>query len=210
MGYASEIGKALAWFEDAGVDSWNFAVLGSGGMVNHDRPRGREEAVRAGGWAWAQNREGRNVYLRPARGAAWPVVFLDDITRTTARRISYKYASLSVETSRDNFQVWIRCAHPLTEITRMAVQKALAHRIGADPRSISGDHFGRAPGFRNQKPERGGFVVTVTASTRDASLDPTPHLSATTPTPTASQDLPLPMGGACVLEFFAVVVTKLS
>lgn len=210
MRYTSEMSKALGWFESAGVDSWNLAVLSDRGMLNHDRVRDAAEMRRSCGWGWVQNDDGKNVYMRPSRGASWPVIFLDDLKPDVASHISKKYSTLVIETSKGNCQAWLRCAQSLTEPERAACQKALAPLIGADAASTSGDHFGRAPGFRNQKPGRNGFIVTVASSTHGTCLDTTPHLSATTTGPIASLDLPLPTGGRVRLQPLPAVSVGVS
>ena len=169
------MGQMLDWYQGAGVDLWNFCVLDKG-MLGHERPRDREEVGRSMGWAWIKNRGGHDVYIRPARGHGWPVVFLDDLPPTKARAIAHKYASIIIETSRENCQVWIRVARPLSEVERATVQRSLAALVGADPGSVSGDHFGRAAGFLNRKKGRNDFLVQVLAASTGPALDPGRHL----------------------------------
>lgn len=175
MVYKEAMGQTLDWYQGAGVDLWNFCVLDNG-MLGHERPRDRAEVGRSMGWAWVKNRSGHDVYIRPARGHGWPVVFLDDLPPTKARAIAHKYASLIVETSRENCQVWIRVARPLSEVERGTVQRSLASMIGADPGSVSGDHFGRVAGFLNRKQGRNDFLVQVLAASSGPALDPGRHL----------------------------------
>ena len=171
-----QVDQALAWFESAEVCLWNFVVLDHG-MVGHDRQRDASEIRRSCGWAWVKNREGRDVYMRPARGLDWPVVFLDDLPPQKALAISQKYAAMVVETSRQNCQVWIATTELLDEAARARVQGRLLALVGADPGSVSGEHFGRAPGYKNRKPGRGGWLVRVIASTSGARrLDARPYL----------------------------------
>ena len=185
MGYKEAMGQMLDWFQMAGVDWWNLSVLDRG-MLGHERPRGRGEVEKSLGWAWVRNRDGHNVYVRPARGQSpWPVVFLDDLPPSKAMGVAKKYTSLVVETSKNNCQVWIRADRPLSEAERATVQRALVSLVGADPGSVSGDHFGRAAGFQNRKVGRNDFVVQVLAATHGKALDPAPHLVQvpTTPAP---------------------------
>ena len=175
MGYKEAMGQMLDWFEDAGVNSWNFSVLDKG-MLGHERPRAHGEVERSMGWAWVKNRSGHEVYIRPARGHDWPIVFLDDLPPEKALNISKKYAAMVVETSRDNCQIWIRTNQSLSEVERTAVQRSLVALAGADPGSISGDHFGRAAGFCNRKQGRDDFPVRVLAATNGPALDPGRHL----------------------------------
>lgn len=170
-----EINAALEWFQQAGVTAFNLAVLGDSGMLGHDRARCSAEVLRSLSWAGARNAQGIDVYLRPARfsldglPAAWPVVFLDDVKPDTAARIAQKYASLVIQTSPKRCHVWVACDTPLGEAQRGSVQAALAPRIHADRASTSGEHFGRAPGFKNQK--RGGTWVSIIKKTGGRKLD---------------------------------------
>ncbi len=185
--------RCIEWFEAAEIYLWNFAVLDSG-MVGHDRQRDACEIRRSCGWAWVKNREGHDVYMRPARGDAWPVVFLDDLPPAKALAISQKYAALVVETSQQNCQIWIATATPLDELQRGQAQGRLLTLVGADPGSKSGDHFGRAPGYKNRKPGRGGWLVRVIAATSGTRLDASPYLMTPATRPMAGPSLP--QGGA--------------
>ncbi len=175
MSHKDAMSTMLNWFQNAGVHSWNFCVLDKG-MLGHERPRDRDEVGRSLGWAWVKNQNGRDVYIRPARGQSWPVVFLDDLSPRRARGIAHKYASLIVETSQDNCQAWVRTTRHLSEPDRALVQRSLASLVGADPMSTSGDHFGRAAGYCNRKKGRNDFCVWVLEATDGTSLDPSPHL----------------------------------
>ena len=175
MGHREAMKQMLDWFQGAGVDLWNFCVLDKG-MLGHERPRDRAEVEKSMGWGGVKNQSGRDVYIRPARGRSWPVVFLDDLPPTKARAIANKYAAMVIETSRDNCQVWVRTLRPLSEAERAAVQKALVVLSGADPGSVSGDHFGRAVGYCNRKTGRNDFLVRILAAAAGAALDPAPHL----------------------------------
>ena len=176
MGHKEAMSVMLDWFQDAGVDVWNFCVLDRG-MLGHERSRNRDEVERSLGWGWVKNRSGHDVYIRPARGASHPIVFLDDLSPGKANGIARKYGSLVVETSADNCQCWIRVARPLSESERATVQRSLVLKVGADPMSASGDHFGRAAGYCNRKKGRNDFVVRVLMATNGTALDPTPHLA---------------------------------
>lgn len=175
MGHRQAMAVMLDWFQNGDIDLWNFCVL-ERGMLGHERPRDRGEVERSLGWAWVKNNAGRDVYIRPARGASWPIVFLDDLPPRKARGIAAKYAALVIETSANNCQVWICVGRPLSESERSIVQRSLVARVGADPASVSGDHFGRAVGYRNRKSGRNDFTVRVLAATDGAALDPSLHL----------------------------------
>ena len=201
MGHKEAMAVMLDWFQSSGVDSWNFSVLDRG-MLGHDRARDRAEVEKSLGWGWVKNNAGHDVYIRPARGVSHPVVFLDDLPPRKALGIARKYGSLVVETSADNCQCWVRVARPLSETERATVQRSLVSKVGADPMSASGDHFGRAAGYCNRKRGRDDFVVRVLAATGGAALDPTPHLAEAPalPAPAGRRAVftpsPLGVGGA--------------
>ena len=178
----------LTFFLQNGIHLFNFAVLeprksGDGDcMKGGDRPRALAEVQKSLPWGFVTNKNGANVYLRPARfgldgqPAAWPVVFLDDLSPAKAAGIAKKYRCATVETSFQNFQAWIITNQRLSEEQRFQAQTKLAHLIGADLKSISGEHFGRAPGYKNQKPERHGFTVKVAAiNATSQTLDTAQH-----------------------------------
>lgn len=111
-------------------------------------------------WAGAENARRADIYIRPARGYSWPLVFLDDVPQTVAARVARKYASLLVRTSEEGgCHIWLRCRSTLDEDERRAAQRWLADHVGADRGSISGEHLGRLAGFKNWK--RGGTWVNV-------------------------------------------------
>ncbi len=163
--YQSALAAAVDWFESAGVSRWNFCVLDGQGMLGQSRDRDRNEVMKSARWGWAENRNGRNVYLRPARGLDCPVVFLDDLSVRRGLAIARKYSTLVIETSLDNCQIWIRADRSLSEPERLRVQRDLASLIGCDGGSVSGEHFGRAPGYKNRKPGRNDFCARVVAAT---------------------------------------------
>ncbi len=128
-------------------------------------------------WARAENARGAEIYIRPARGFDWPVVFLDDVLVDRALEVSRDLGALVVQTSlAGGCHLWIACDRPLAEPERKQVQRWFAEKLGADPGSVSGEHLGRLAGFKNWK--RGGSWVNVLAAPRAARpWDPTSALS---------------------------------
>ena len=150
------------WHEIAAVEHVDIAVRRSGGEMiwHHDQHLSRLPLP----WMRAENAGGADVYWRPARGHAWPLVFLDDVERRLALRIAGKYDCAVVETSPPGgCHVWLRCSRPLTEAERRRAQRWLVARTGADPGSVSGAHLGRLAGLKNWK--RQGCWVNVRALT---------------------------------------------
>lgn len=163
------------FFEKIGITHVNLAVLCSADetgrrlMKGDARARDRQEAEKSLGWAWHENLRGGDVYIRPARWmpdgteGRWPILFLDDLSAAAADDIAHKYLAAVVETSPGLHHVWIAVSRALAERERKALQQRLAAEHGGDPGSVSGEHFGRMPGFKNNK--RGGvFVNTRTIS----------------------------------------------
>jgi hypothetical protein len=130
-------------------------------------------------FARAHNVQQADIYVRPARGSPWPMVFLDDVAAPMARRIASKYATLAVHTSaHGGCHLWLRLSCALNEPQRCHVQRWLIPRIGADPGSVSGEHLGRLAGMKNWK--RGGQWVNILhrPNAHRSAWDPTPALQS--------------------------------
>jgi hypothetical protein len=114
-------------------------------------------------WARAENAHGADIYARPARSHAWPLVFLDDVAPDLALEVAGSNGGLAIQTSpAGGCHLWLPTSAPLDEAERSRRQKWLAQQLGADPGSTSGEHLGRLAGFRNWK--RGGCWVNVLAA----------------------------------------------
>ena len=153
----------LRWWDIVGVSRADLAIRRHCGTMiwHHDLSFGALPI----GWARAENVRLGDVYIRPARGYSWPLVFLDDLPAPIAIRVANKYDALVVETSKaGGCHLWMACSRALDEKERYQSQKWLAAQIEADPGSVSGEHLGRLSGFKNWK--RGGPWVNVL----DASL----------------------------------------
>lgn len=112
------------------------------------------------GWARAENARGAEVYIRPARGFEWPLVFLDDLPVPFAQKLARDHGALVVRTSPEGgCHVWLPCDRSLDEEARLQAQRDLAAKFGADKASVSGEHLGRLAGFKNWK--RGGCWINV-------------------------------------------------
>jgi hypothetical protein len=111
-------------------------------------------------WARAENVQGADIYIRPARGYNWAMVFLDDLPVPLARKLALEKGAMVIQTSpQGGCHVWLACDRALNEEGRCQLQRILADRYQADKGSISGEHLGRLAGFRNWK--RGGCWVNV-------------------------------------------------
>jgi hypothetical protein len=82
----------LGWWRATGIERADMAVKPpEGGMIWH-----HDLALDALPLAWARalNVRRAEVYIRPSREYAWPLVFLDDVAVPWARRIARKYGNL--------------------------------------------------------------------------------------------------------------------
>jgi hypothetical protein len=187
----------LGWWRDIGIDRVDLAVKRwcAGGMIWHHDLAPGSLPLR---WARAQNVQQAEVYIRPARGYDWPLVFLDDVARPLAGRVAQKYEAMVVETSpAGGCHIWLACDRRLGEEARGEAQRWLARCVGADPGSVSGEHLGRLAGLKNWK--RGGTWVNVLdASRHGRRWDPTAALplsrSEKMRSPTSRPDAQRPAG----------------
>ena len=100
-----------------------------------------------------RNARGSHIYLRPSGEHRYTV--LDDLDEA-------KLASLSadgfepcavVETSKGNFQAWLKHTAILSKLLGTFAAQTLDARYGADPSAADWRRFGRLPGFTNCKPK---------------------------------------------------------
>lgn len=148
----------IQWWRDAGVSRADLAVRRSDGAMLWRRDVAVDDLPLP--WARAENSRHSEIFVRPARGYPWPLVFLDDVTEPLAVRTARKYDALVVRTSQEGgCHVWLSCSCSLAEKDRHQAQRWLAPRAGADVGSTSGEHLGRLAGFKNWK--RGGVWVNV-------------------------------------------------
>jgi hypothetical protein len=182
----------LMFWQQAGIGRTDLAVKRKDGAMlwHRDLPL-RDLPLK---WARAQNAQQGEIYLRPARGYSWPLLFLDDVPAEGALRVCRKYGALVVRTSLEGgCHIWLSSTRPLAEIERYQAQKWLAGRLGADPGSISGEHLGRLAGFKNWK--RQGSWVNVLGQSEAPSWNPEvalpdEHPAANAPDHSVAQSLP--------------------
>jgi hypothetical protein len=102
-------------------------------------------------WLRLQNRNGRNIYVRPK--GEHHLTLVDDLTKDA---ISMMKAggfnpALVVETSPDNFQAWLKHPEQLSKDVSTTAARALAQKFGGDRGAADWRHFGRLAGFTNRK-----------------------------------------------------------
>lgn len=107
------------------------------------------------GWLRRENVRGAHIFVRPHGAHALSLV--DDLSAETIARMTDAgfQPAVVVETSPDNFQVWLNHGQILSDRTfSTRAAKELARRFGGDPTGTDWRHFGRLAGFTNQKPKR--------------------------------------------------------
>jgi hypothetical protein len=102
-------------------------------------------------WLRHQNREGRNIYVRPK--GEHHLSMVDDLTAGSiyAMKDAGFNPAITVETSPGNFQVWLKHPERLSKETSTAAARALAEKFGGDRGAADWRHFGRLSGFTNRK-----------------------------------------------------------
>jgi hypothetical protein len=110
-----------------------------------------EALLRSVAWLRHQNRDGRNIYIRPK--GEHNLTLVDDLTReAVAAMVPAGFApALVVETSPGNYQTWVKHSEQLTKEEGTAAARALTKRFGGDPGAADWRHFGRLGGFTNRK-----------------------------------------------------------
>lgn len=110
-----------------------------------------EALLRSVGWLKYQNRNGRNIYVRPQREHRLSLI--DDLKAVDVQtmKVSGFTPAVVVQTSPDNFQAWLKHPEVLDKETSTAAARALAQRFGGDPGAADWRHFGRLSGYSNRK-----------------------------------------------------------
>lgn len=100
------------------------------------------------------NAQGNHIYIQPAEDEH-KLVLVDDVSFDDIENMTKKghKPALTVETSPDNYQAWVKSSESLRGHERAYMAKFLARTYDADPNSAQTRHYGRLAGFTNQKPE---------------------------------------------------------
>lgn len=128
---------------------YEFGVLEEKGRMAR-RMWSLRQALGAFGWLQARNVNGAHVYCRPA---GTDYVLVDDVARMALLEMGADglAAAAVVETSPQNYQVWLKFERELGRDLSTCVGQILATRYGGDPGSVDFRHLGRAAGFTNRK-----------------------------------------------------------
>jgi hypothetical protein len=111
----------------------------------------QDALLRSIAWLRHQNRDGRNIYIRP-RGEH-NLSLVDDLTREAVTAMTREgfAPAIVVETSPGNYQAWVKHGEQLTKEEGTAAARTLAQKFGGDPGAADWRHFGRLAGFTNRK-----------------------------------------------------------
>jgi len=117
------------------------------------QPYSQNQVLDAVGFLKSKNAAGCDIYIRPEGSLG--LILLDDVSRGAIARMKGEGATPScvIETSPDNFQVWIRVSRdPIPKEQATHIARTLTQTYDADPSSADYRHFGRLAGFTNKKP----------------------------------------------------------
>jgi RepB DNA-primase from phage plasmid len=111
-----------------------------------------ETIIKSVPWLRYQNREGRNIYIRPK--GEHNLSMVDDLTKDAVSAMMREgfAPALIVETSPGNYQAWLKHHERLDKEVSTAVARELAEKFGGDRGAADWRHFGRLSGFTNRKP----------------------------------------------------------
>ena len=104
-------------------------------------------------WFRYINTKGHHIYGRPN---STRFILIDDVTKDALSQIKQDglTPTVVIETSPDNFQVWITASsNEWPEQVSTELGRLLASKYGGDPGSTDALHLGRLPGLRNKKPK---------------------------------------------------------
>jgi hypothetical protein len=110
-----------------------------------------DQVIKSVPWLRHQNYEGRNIYIRPK--GEHDLSMVDDLTiaAVSAMKQAGFNPAVIVETSRGNYQVWLKHSERLGKEVSTAAARALAEKFGGDRGAADWRHFGRLAGFTNRK-----------------------------------------------------------
>ena len=125
--------------------------VGAGESVMIPRVWDVETVAKSVPWLRHQNRQGRNIYIRPK--GEHDLSMVDDLTgrAVSSMKDAGFNPAIVVETSPGNYQAWLKHPERLSKELSTAAARTLAERFGGDLGAADWRHFGRLAGFTNQK-----------------------------------------------------------
>ncbi|MCK0536081.1 MULTISPECIES: DNA-primase RepB domain-containing protein [unclassified Anaerobiospirillum] len=99
------------------------------------------------------NARGRDVYIRPSLDYEHGLILMDDLSADLINTMkkSRMVPACVVESSPENYQIWVKLPFPLPHNLRGKISRLMASKFGSDPNSADYAHLGRLAGFRNHK-----------------------------------------------------------
>jgi len=139
------------------TQAMNAGVYEVGVLLPADSPRmllrtwDAADVLKSIPWLKAKNMEGAAVYIRPF--GEHRLCLIDDLKPENLPRLKSEgfQPCLVVQTSPNNYQVWLDHGRKLPKALSTAVARALAERFGGDLGSADWRHFGRLSGLTNRK-----------------------------------------------------------
>jgi hypothetical protein len=150
----------------------------------------------------AENAKGNHILIKPLPTAESFFMLADDLNIQLLNCHhkkpdgSWKPGRMVVETSPDNYQVWIRSSRPL----EIAEKRYWLNKLHSDPGADPNHRWGRCPGFRNRKEKHrdihGGYPLAkmIWIDWRYEAAVPLKNTSSLAKPPSFS---PLPWGVVC-------------
>ncbi len=137
-----------------GCERFDLGIRRDAGEMILREGQGAIEIEKAIKWLRHENGKGAHIYIRPA--STHSLSLIDDLTADAIERMKADgfEPAIVVETSPNNFQVWLNHGQVLEAAMSTRAAKALVERFGGDPASADWRHFGRLAGFTNPKRER--------------------------------------------------------
>lgn len=107
------------------------------------------------GFLAKRNVNGEDIYIRPAPKEKHGLILVDDAKTEALIRMRQDglNPAVTVETSPNNYQVWLKLGDDLEPSLRTKIAKFLATRYNTDKASADYRHYGRLAGFTNRKPD---------------------------------------------------------
>jgi hypothetical protein len=108
-------------------------------------------------WLKHENRDGRNIYIRPK--GEHNLSLVDDLNAVSIRQMKASgfAPALIVQTSSGNFQAWLKHPAMLPKDLSTAAARELATKFSGDRGAADWRHFGRLAGFTNRKDKYQGL-----------------------------------------------------
>ncbi len=101
----------------------------------------------------AENANGRHILIKPDPQIDPYYLLVDDLNKNQLNKHHkssaniYKYGRMVVETSPDNYQIWIHSSRALS----LKEKRYWLEKLHSDPGADPNNRWGRCPGFRNRK-----------------------------------------------------------